>query len=109
MDDVPLLVKILTRFVPNAVSGASSMLTSNFPLQSDGRYIHFKLRDRDMAFVNCAVEVEFRFMRGLRDGVRHRNSSALFLLYKKEIEQMASEKFDVGAEQPLITASDLAP
>ena len=81
-------------------------IDSNGPVQSDGRYIHFKLRDEDRAFVQCAVEIDFLFQRGLKDGIRDQNSRALFRLYQKEIEAIASAKFDAGSERPLITASD---
>ena len=80
---------------------------SDFPFRYDGRYIHFKLRDDDMAFVNCAVDGDYLLMRGLKDGIRDQAARALFLLYKHEIEELASRKFDSGAERPFITLSDI--
>ena len=79
---------------------------SNDSVRSDGKYIHFKLIDGDRAFVQCAVDVDFIFQRGLKDGIREQNSRALFRLYQKEIEAIASAKFDAGSVRPLITATD---
>ena len=84
----------------------SLFIDSDGSVQSDGKYIRFKLRDEDRAFVQCAVDIDFLFQRGLKDGIRNQNSRALFRLYLKEIEAIASAKFDAGSELPLITASD---
>ena len=78
----------------------------NDSVRSDGQYIHFRLIDEDRAFVQCAVDVDFLFQRGLKDGIRDQNSRALFRLYQKEIESIASAQFDAGSERPLITPTD---
>ena len=52
-------------------------------MQSDGKHIHFNLKDDDRAFVQCAVDIEYIFQRGLKDGIRDQNSRALLLLYQK--------------------------
>ena len=79
---------------------------SSDSIRSDGKYIDFRLIDEDRAFVQCAVDVDFLFQRGLLDGIRDQNSRVLFRLYQNEIEAMASAKFDAGSERPLITATD---
>jgi hypothetical protein len=76
-------------------------------VQSDGRYLHFRLRDEDQAFVACAVDVDYLYMRGLKDGIIDENSGALFRRYQSEIEACASEKFDSGVESPIIISSDI--
>jgi hypothetical protein len=73
--------------------------------QSDGQYIRFRLFDADGAFVNCAVSIDYLFLRATRDGFRDQNSSALFLLYRRELELLASQLFDRGEDRPLITPS----
>jgi hypothetical protein len=81
--------------------------SAGFHFDASGRCIHFRLYDADMAFVVCAVSVDYLLLRAAKDGFRNQNSSALFLLYRKDLERLASDIFDAGDERPLITASAL--
>jgi uncharacterized protein DUF1488 len=79
--------------------------SGDYRFELDGQYICFRLFDPDGAFVNCSVSVDYLFLRGAADGFRDQNCRALFLLYRRDIERLASELFDGGAERPLITPS----
>ena len=72
----------------------------------DGEYIHFKLEDGP-AVVECAVTAEFLDARAWSDGMRDQPRRAIFMLYRKEIEHLASAKYDMGSDRPLIMHHDV--
>jgi hypothetical protein len=72
----------------------------------DGEYIHFWMQDV-CAHVSCAVKSEFLSARAAKDGIADQSYRSLFILYRKEIEAFASEKYGRGIERPVVTVMDL--
>jgi hypothetical protein len=75
-------------------------------LQFDGEYIHFWMEDVG-ARVSCAVKREYLCSRALKDGILDQSYRSLFILYRKDIEALASDKYGRGGERPVVTVMDL--
>ena len=72
----------------------------------DGEHMHFKMEDTG-SVVSCAVTAEYLASRGQLDGIHSQSYRALFTLYRSDIERIASAKYDMGSDRPIVTAFDL--
>ena len=72
----------------------------------DGEHMHFTMEDAG-AVMSCAVTAEYLASRGQLDGIHGQCYRALFALYRSDIERIASAKYDMGSDRPIVTAFDL--
>jgi uncharacterized protein DUF1488 len=72
----------------------------------DGDAIHFTMEDGD-EIVMCSVDPEYLITRSELDGFSDQPLRALFILYRGEIEQIASDKYDLGEVRPHVSQDDV--
>ena len=83
------------------------LTNGRFPeCRCDGDYVHFKMEDSE-AIVRCAVTIAFLDAMSQKNGLGLQHHRTIFTLYRREIEQIASRKYDEGDDRPLITIHDL--
>ena len=73
----------------------------------DGDYIHFKADNDAGRVVCCAVMVDFLTARAAVSGMEAETVRATFMMFRPEIAEIASAKYDQGIERPVITPNDL--
>ena len=71
----------------------------------DGDYIYFKMEDGD-AIVPCVVTVEFLHAIAKKHGYTDQGARAIFVLFRREVEELCSSKYDQGNLRPLIVTAD---
>jgi hypothetical protein len=85
------------------------LTNGRFPeFRFDGDYVHFKMEDGD-ATIECAVTSDYLHVRALAAGLSNQHTRAVFILFRDEIERLASEKYDGGSERPLVVTADVLP